>query len=72
MNMLQDCKAELVRIGRTLKQMLQVESQTHHNLQQDQSTPIQSSTCGCGQDSCQIGNGPNTCKPHSQPITEQV
>jgi hypothetical protein len=28
--------------------------------------------CGCGKDTCQIGNGPGACKPESHMLVEKI
>jgi hypothetical protein len=73
MNVLQDCRNELARIGRTLKQMLEVEAQECQCKTQDKEiSATDVSMCSCGQDTCQIGDGPNACQSQPHTITEQV
>jgi hypothetical protein len=73
MNVLQDCKNELARIGRTLTQMLQIEAQPCQcESQETKVSTSEVSTCSCGQDACQIGDGPNACRPQTHTITEQA
>jgi hypothetical protein len=73
MNVLHDCKNELARIGRTLKQALQADAQQCEcKAQVKEVSASDVSMCGCGQDACQIGDGPNACRPQNHAITEQA
>ena len=73
MNVLQDCKNDLARMGRTLKQMLQAEAQQCQcKTEEKEVSTSDISMCGCGQDACQIGDGPNACRPQTHAITEQA
>jgi hypothetical protein len=72
MNVLEKCKNDLVRIGQSLSQALQ---SSEKSCECDiELTAVEASdlTCGCGQDMCQIGNGPNACKPQHRGNVEQV
>ena len=64
---------ELARIGRTLSVILESKAQDCQcATQQEQASAQTGSMCGCGQDTCQIGDGSNACRPQTHAMTEQI
>lgn len=73
MNILRKCRNDLTRIGQSLSQLLNAEPQgCGCHTQTTVSAASANVTCGCGQDTCQIGDSANACQPRSQPLTEQA
>jgi hypothetical protein len=73
MNVLQDCKDELARLGRAINAVLLNSGQACQCDSKPSETTVQNtSTCDCGQDACQIGADPGACKPRNHVTIEQV
>lgn len=73
MNAIQDCMNQLKRISQSLRVSLQnTASECQCDAPPKETAVQQVSTCGCGQDACQIGDGTGACKPQSQPLVERV
>ena len=64
---MQDCTNTLKRVGLHLRLLLQG-TKTVSQRQSEPTTLIaqESNTCGCGKDTCQIGNSADACSPHKQ------
>lgn len=70
---MQDCVNTLKRVGSQLRVLLQGDGPTCQcQSEQVAATVQESSTCGCGKDTCQIGNSADACSPKQFIVVEDI
>lgn len=73
MNAVQECIGQLKRMGQALRvNLLMTTQECQCESLRVETTVPQVSTCGCGQDTCQIGDSLKVCQPQSYPLIERV